>query len=501
MKFDKKDVLHIFIIIIGMIFLAIPIFHSNLWFDECYSVAICNHSFKEIWTIGANDVHPILYYWVLHIINLIFGNNIMMYRIFSWICACIIGILGFSHIRKDFGKNTGILFSFFSLFLPVITVYAGEVRMYTFAMLLVSLMCIYAYRIYKNEGKKQIKNWVLFAIFSLASAYTHYYGLMAAGIVNLIMFVHLVIRIYKEKTFIYEMKEFLVSAVAQIILYIPWLISLMMQMKKMSSVHFWIYLKPYTLIEFFIFQFTGNLEKTKHMADLYAIIFGAIICSYLIYLFIKNRKNKLEKQEKSVIKSCFIIYIGVIVGACIMSVVLNTPIIYARYMLCVTGVFILLLSYYLAKRGNKYVIAIICILCVITGIYIESNLCRDNYDKSNQEPFQYLRENVREDDILICSNEGSGFVVSANFPDNFLYFYDESYWNVEEAYKAFGKHMKTIYNLDEIKDVKGRIWVLDASTYGFLEKIQSEYDVEVLEKNSYSTRYYGFQYSIALIEK
>lgn len=503
MKLDKKDILHIAIIIVGMLFLAIPIFHANLWFDESYSVAICNHSFYDIWKIGAHDVHPVLYYWMLHILNVIFGNNILVYRLFSWLCASIVGVLGFTHIRKDFGKNVGILFSFFSFFMPVITIYAGEIRMYTFAMLLVTLMCIYAYRIYKNKGKKQIKNWVLFAIFSLASAYTHYYGLMAAGIVNLIIFVHLVKRVWKEKKFIYEMKAFLISAILQIILYIPWVLSLLMQMGVMSKTHFWIYLKPYTIIEFLTFQFTGNLEQTKYTSDIYSIIFSLIICGYLVYLYIKSRKNKDEnkKEESFLVKLSLGIYIGVAIGACLMSIVLKTPIIYARYMLCVTGLFMFFLAYYLTNRGNKYIIIAICIMCVLTGIYIESNLCRANYDKTNQEPFEYLRENIKEDDILICSNEGSGFVVSANFPDNFLYFYDASYWNVEEAYKAFGKHMKTIYNLDEIKDVKGRMWVIDASSYGFLETLQKEYDVEVLDKKSYSTRYHGFQYTFALIEK
>ena len=124
MEIDKKDIFHIGIIIVGILFLAIPIFHSNLWFDESYSVGIANHSFQEIWEIGSHDVHPILYYWILHIMNLIFGNCMIAYRIFSWICACAVGILGFTHIRKDFGKKVGILFSFFSLFLPVITIYA-----------------------------------------------------------------------------------------------------------------------------------------------------------------------------------------------------------------------------------------------------------------------------------------------------------------------------------------------------------------------------------------
>ncbi len=501
MKIDKKDILHIAIIIVGIIFLAIPIFHENLWFDESYSVAICNHSFYDIWKIGAHDVHPVLYYWILHILNIIFGNNILVYRLFSWLCASIVGILGFTHIRKDFGKKVGILFSFFSFFMPVITVYAGEIRMYTFVMLLVTLMCIYAYRIYKNEGKKQIKNWILFAIFSLASAYTHYYGLMAAGIVNLIIFAHLVIKMWKEKKFIYEMKAFLISGISQIILYIPWVLSLLLQMSQVSK-GFWISVKfPDVIGEFLIFQFTGNLGGTEYVKNLYAIIFVLIILIYILYLFVKNIKKIKPKQENYIVKLSLGIYIGVILGACFASIIMKRPIVYARYMLCVTGVFLFFLAYYLVKRGNKYIITIICVLCIIVGSYITTNLCKDNYDKTNQEPFTYLRENIKEDDILICANELSGFVVSTNFFDNFLYFYDEACWNVEEAYKAFGKHMEAIYNLDEIKDVSGRIWVIDSSTYGLLEKIQKEYNVKVLEERSYSTRYHGFQYTFALIEK
>lgn len=199
MKVEKKDIIHIIIIVLGIIFVSIPVFHGNLWFDESYSVGIANHSFKEIWTIGGNDVHPVLYYWVLHIINIIFGNKIIAYRLFSLLCIAILGVLGYTHIRKDFGKETGILFSFFAYFFPTNVVYAGEIRMYTFAMLLVTLMGIYAYRIYKQREKVNIKNWILFGIFSLASAYTHYYGLMAAGIINLMLFISFIIESIKTK--------------------------------------------------------------------------------------------------------------------------------------------------------------------------------------------------------------------------------------------------------------------------------------------------------------
>ena len=501
MKVDKQDKLHILIIIVGMIFLAIPIFHSNLWFDECYSVAISNHTFKEIWEIGAHDVHPVLYYWVLHIINIVFGNNIMLYRIFSYICACTIGILGLTHIRKDFGKNVGILFSFFSFFLPVITVYAGEIRMYSFAMLLVTIMSIYAYRILKTEECK-IKNWLIFALCSLGAAYTHYYGLMVSGIINILLFAHLVKEWWKTRKITSNMKFFTISAIMQIVLYIPWVLSLLWQINEVSH-NFWIEIKPTILKEFLIFQFTGNLENNIIINNNLAFVFSISIVAFLLYSFAQNIKNKKEndKEYKKLIKLSLGIYCSIILAALVISLIIFRPIIYARYMLCVTGLFIFFLALYLSKNANKYIIAIICFLCIIMGSIIEIKLCKDNYDPSNRAPFTYLQENVKQEDILLCSTQASGFIISANYPDNFLYFWDNMSWNVEEAYKAFGKHMKTIYSLDEIENVNGRIWIIDDGTYALLNEVQKRYNVKVLEKRNYSVKYHLYQYGFTLIEK
>ena len=66
-KVDIIKYLHIAIIIIGSIFVLFPCFHTTLWFDESYSVAIASHPINEIWTIGSHDVHPVLYYIMLHI--------------------------------------------------------------------------------------------------------------------------------------------------------------------------------------------------------------------------------------------------------------------------------------------------------------------------------------------------------------------------------------------------------------------------------------------------
>ena len=116
-KLNLKYV-HITLIILGTIFISLSIFHTNLWFDESYSVGISNHTFKNIWIIGGSDVHPVFYYCILHILNLIFGNNILVYRLFSMICTAVLGIIGFTHIRKDFGEKARITIFIFSILLP-----------------------------------------------------------------------------------------------------------------------------------------------------------------------------------------------------------------------------------------------------------------------------------------------------------------------------------------------------------------------------------------------
>ena len=174
MDSKRNKILNISIIIIGTIFLLLSAFHTNIWFDESYSVSIANHNFAEIWKISSYDVHPIFYYWILRIINLIFGMNVYTYRLFSVLCITLTGILGYTHIRKDFGERVGILFSYLTFFLPAICIYAVEIRMYALALYLATILGIYAYRIVTKEFSK--KNWIIFAISSLCLAYTHYYG-------------------------------------------------------------------------------------------------------------------------------------------------------------------------------------------------------------------------------------------------------------------------------------------------------------------------------------
>ena len=489
MKITNKKI-HILIIILGILFILIPAFHSNLWFDESYTVGIVNNNLIDIWNIGINDVHPVLYYWILHIIGLIFGKQILVYRIFSVACTAILGIIGYTHIRKDFGEKTGILFSFFTYFLPVNIVYSAEIRMYSLAMLLVTIMSIYAYRIYKNKDEKYIKNWIIFAIFSLASAYTHYYGLMFAAIVNVLLFISIIIQAKKEKKITYNLKAFICSAVPQILLYLPWLIPLVISVSRPGS--FWITIHfPETFIEMLTFPYTGNLAGTNYVPVPVAIIFSVMIYIYTTYIHIRNKKDENLKDAKFAIGYWLLLALT----ACLVSIIIWRVVIYARYMLCVGGLFIFFIASSIAKKGNKYGNIIICILSAILSVFVLFTLVNENYGMKSKEYQQYIKEKVEKDDLFICGTELSGFAVSVRFPENKTYFYDTDNWNVEKAYKAFGD---TIYNIEDLNEYKGRIWITNSRIY---EEINEKYDIKLIEKKEFKIEYKNNQYTLILIEK
>ena len=496
----KSKLIHIAIIIIGIIFIFLPAFHTSLWFDESYSVGIANKGFAEIWKITGNDVHPALYYWLLHIVYLIFGNNILMYRLFSVLAIVILGILGYTHIRKDFGEKTGIIFSFLTYFLPIMCTYSQEVRMYSWSCLIVSLMAIYAYRFYKsiseNDGNPNKKNLILFGIFSICCCYIHYYALVTTGLINLILLIYLIV---KRKDHIKDLRNFVILAIIQVVLYIPWLVYFMGQLKHVDN-GFWIVVdKISTTVEVLSFQFRRQLD-TDFSFNINTIV--PLIAAILMYVYIGIKIYKL-KRAKEEIKSAVLsggVYVGVIALIFLISQI--TPILYARYLLVMTGLYIFALSFIISKEKNKIIIGIIAGLILILGIFSNIQNIKINYDSSNKEVYNYIKEEIKPDDIIIYSNIGNGGVIAAYFPENKQYFLNFDHWDVEEAYKAYGPGMETATTWEFLDNYTGRIWLIDSDNMGLYNAyFLKENTVTLKETKRIDTTYHNYIYNVMLIEK
>ncbi len=496
----KSKIIHLMVIILGILFIFIPAFHTSLWFDESYTVGIANKGFLEIWKITGNDVHPALYYWLLHIVYLIFGANILAYRLFSVLAIAILGIIGYTHIRKDFGEKVGILFSFLTYFLPIMNTYAQEIRMYSWSCLIVTLMAIYAYRYYqailKKDEKAIQKNLCLFGIFSIGCCYVHYYALVTTCLVNLILLIYLIKNRENNKK---TLRNFLILAGIQIILYIPWLIYFIGQLQHVGG-GFWIKVGPInTTVEVLSFQFRRQLD-TNFSFDSNTIL--ALVAALLMYVYIGIKIYQLKKQGEN-LKPALLsggIYLGVIAIILVVSIVM--PLLYSRYLLVMTGLYIFAIAFIMAKEKNRIITGIICAVILILGTISNVQNIQINYDASNKELYDYIKEEIRSDDIIIYSNIGNGGVVAAYFPENKQYFLNFDHWDVEEAYKAYGPGMETVTNWDFLEDYTGRIWLIDSENMGLYNDNFPKENTEIIkETKRIDTKYHDYIYNVMLIEK
>ncbi len=485
---NKTKILHIAIILIGAILMLAGAFHTNIWFDEAYTVGLMNHNIIDIIKIGIHDVHPLFYYLMLKIFTIFTGNSIIAMRIFSVLGMILLSIIGYTHIRKDFNEKVGIIFSLLISFLPVTLLYSNEIRMYSWAAVFVLLTGVYACRITK-QGKT--KDWVLFSIFSLFSAYTHYFSMMSIGLINLILFIYVIRNREKNKNII----KWVASAATQIILFIPGIIVFLFQAIRVA-VGFWIEIKyPDILIDILKFNFLGII--TNKWVNLFVLIFASIFFIYLIVKTILEYKKDKSKVIAPIMY--FAVYLGVIIIALIISNI--SEIFTTRYTIPMIGLLAVFIAYILSVSNKKilYLISGIIILLSINNAIIFFN---DNYNEANSTLCTLINEEIKEDDIFVYSDINLGAVIADYFPNNKQYFYNYEHWTVEEAYKAFAPQMETIETLDKIDDYSGRIWVIDNTSNKMYDIISKYENINVIKKQeNLITPYKDTTWVISLIEK
>lgn len=183
-----------------------------------------------------------------------------------------------------------------------------------------------------------------------------------------------------------------------------------------------------------------------------------------------------------------------------------SPILFSRYLFVMTGLYIFALSFFIAKEKRVWIIVFICLIILILGIYSNVTNFKLNYDDSNMKQIEYLKENVKPNDILVYSNIDGGFgvggVVSAFFPENEQVFYDAYHWNVEEAYKAYSPGMRTIYSLEDVLNGEhDRIWLIMTGGTTLYNELDKEKFTDIEGFIHFDTAYSDYVYNIVLLQK
>jgi hypothetical protein len=154
--------------------------HGRYWIDEGLSVGIASFPLDEIPGALRQDGSPPLYYLLLHLwIDVIGGDGEARTHALSLGFALLAVPTSFALARQLFSERAGWFAAVLTAFLPFLSYYAQETRMYALALLL-SMTMAGAFALAFLRGRR---GWLpVFVVAGAALIYTHNWGLfMLAG--------------------------------------------------------------------------------------------------------------------------------------------------------------------------------------------------------------------------------------------------------------------------------------------------------------------------------
>jgi 4-amino-4-deoxy-L-arabinose transferase-like glycosyltransferase len=355
----KEGFLFFLIIIFAAALYLFNINYSEIWNDESFTKSLVRHPFPQFFKLMSGDFHPPLYYVALKLFTSIVGLNDFTIRLFSVIGALCTIILGYVVGQKVLGKSGALYYSLLLLAMPITAFYSHNARMYTWSAFTITGVFLYACLFVKTEKKSDL---ILLGIFSLMAAYTHYYSLIAAFMADLSVLVYLFMS--KKKSW----RAALAMGIGVFILYLPW-VSMLLCQTRTAQKDFWIPEVSFsTLASCYISPFGQQYQFFYTSYPLAVIIYGLTL--FVIYkTFIAVKNNDKKDNYKFPMWLSLVIFNLTILMAIVLSFAVR-PILYTRYIVCISTMVMVPPSLYFMSNGYKWLKAIFMVAILCCGVYI-----------------------------------------------------------------------------------------------------------------------------------
>jgi len=118
--------------------------YQSIWYDEAVSIHLATKDLRGITLHTAGDIHPPLYYYLLHVWVRVTGASEFSAAFFSLVFGILISAACYRLGAEVYGRQAGLLAAFLLALSPFNLWYSQEVRMYTLGAFigLVSLYCL-----------------------------------------------------------------------------------------------------------------------------------------------------------------------------------------------------------------------------------------------------------------------------------------------------------------------------------------------------------------------
>lgn len=437
----------ILLLISSLLVRSISLLKSSIWHDEGFSLMLASRSPLDIWLGSARDVHPPLYYEILHFWTEIFGNSVLSVRSLSLVAGIVVVWLGYQiafMISKK--RNVALLAGLLLSLNPFLIRYSQEVRMY--GILGVFLLIAIIGLIKVSKDSKDWFGYVLYVIGVSAGLYTHYFTAMVV-----IAFWIYIVSIYfiKNKIMLITNWRWWLANILALLIFLPWVPSMIAQFTRAQGLG-WLSKTSIRTLNDTVWQFITFTDARQILILIYWLV-PILILGLVAYVCIKDRSK--EKFSRLLALFTFLPLIMAILISFIRPVFHERYFVFSAIGLCL----MMALAIYYIFLNNKYFaisIALIIVLIQLVGI-------RNVYAQSNHQMsrvMEFINQNYQTGDKIISG-------------ELYVYF-DGSYYNKTGSnfllYTGNGRpngygesgliYDKNVY-LDNLRNIPGgRVWIL-----------------------------------------
>lgn len=221
---------------------------DSLWFDEVFSLRAARMSPGDIINLTMGDVHPPLYYLLLHLWIKLFGGTPGAVRMLSVVFSVLTVTVVYHLALELFSRRAALFAALFTALSPLQVFYAQETRMYA-QLTFFAASSVFCFVCWMKEGSRLYS--VLYLISTALLLYTHIY----AAFVVMAEFLYFVqLHFTARAKFRERVREWLVLQLITGLLFLPWALVIFQQASRARG-GFWIkepdWLAPFsTLIEY-----------------------------------------------------------------------------------------------------------------------------------------------------------------------------------------------------------------------------------------------------------
>lgn len=455
----------------------------SIWFDEAFGSYLIRFDFWDMTRYTAHDVHPPLYYWLLKVWSLLFGNTELAIRSMSIFFGVVTLVLAFMLVMRLFGRKAAYISLVFLVLSPIFIRYSQEARMYT---LLTTIIIAATYVLVYAQSAKKRWPWIVYGVLLAAGMLTQYFAALAW--LSHWAWRAFIVRdsggAFQKKFFT---KDWLIAHGVAIAVFLPWMPWLIRQFADIQGNGFWI--PPVTSVTIPNFL-TNFLLFTEHSGtkSWLALIFYVLLA--LLIFFVVKILMKLRGEQRN---SYLLIVCMVIIPVMILTVMSMPPLRPAfvdRYLMStiiflpiLIGVSLVLIRAWV-YRWLPVVFGLAAAGMMVIGIYNQGVL--GNYNKTTKQS-----NNTRQLVEKVRAKTPSSVPIIASTPWIFyeavVYSSSESpvYFADETTKYEFGSLRMLqenddhkITNLDVFAAQHSSFWVISASKDGVINKIRADWPVK-----------------------